>query len=279
MSNFSQPVKQKLSTWLDDAGLLLGLPRLEDESLIDYRSRLIDNAKNRGSSINEGLNYSLARNNGLRRNHIFTISCSEELVSPLIEVTSKYLRFYNDDEVLDELDLYDNTMGDIYTYINDNISLYTIDYYNDDFEDERAIKLLYGKNLKHQPLFKLGPSKLNTLEVTYVQNIFFSSDRHRVSRNSIEEIVNPEDFYLDKLRGLIYTGTNTNDVVTFDYYEIPFKLWRSPISYYPLSDQDINSIIKDTLFMDEGETRVIINSVGAKLINELLSVHPLTLGE
>ena len=94
MSTYTTSSKRTLATWLDNAGNLLGLQRLEDERLFDYKERLIDHVRNKGNTSIDGINKSLARLVGLERKHVLTLEPLSDNEDPFVEVTSKYIRLY-----------------------------------------------------------------------------------------------------------------------------------------------------------------------------------------
>lgn len=277
MSNYTQSNKRTLSTWLDNAGLLLDVPRLADESLFDYKRRLIDAVRNRGNATIQGLNYSLSRQAGLPRTHVLTIEPLDNS-EPFIEVTSKYLRLKNGDTVDLEIDLYANTIGNIKLLIDASSTNYEVTYYDDDYADYSAKKLFYGDNLRSQVEY-LQDSELSILKHTYLKDISFSSSVHRYSKSSLDDVDDIYDYFIDYENGLVYTGQNGIGFVSYSYYEIPFKVFYTPVSFFPLNDKDINKIIMDTVLTDDGTEYKVLNSKGADYINELLSVAPIHWGD
>jgi len=279
MSSYTVSTKRKLTTYLDNAGAILGLSRLEDEALVDYKERLIDHVKNRGNATITGVNVSLAREAGQQRTHVLTIEPLASVSEPYISVTSKYLRLMDGDTLDIELDLYTNTISDLNDSITSSSTMFEVTYFDNDLENESARKLFYGNNLKYQRFEVLKSSKLNRFDNTYIKSLTFSSTMHRYSKASIAEVVGINDYYLDNKEGLLYTGQNASDAIGYLYYEIPFELFYTPISFFPLNDEDVDEIIKDTLYTEDGDTFLVTNSKGAEWINTLLQAHPLTWGE
>jgi hypothetical protein len=65
---------------------------------------------------------------------------------------------------------------------------------------------------------------------------------------------------------------------------MPFKLYYSPVVFYPLNDADIDFIIKDPVKVYDPnngpiEDQLVLNSQGAEFINELLTVSPINWGQ
>jgi len=274
MSNYTTYENKKISTWLDSAGALLDTERLKDETLFHYQQRLIDTMRNRASPSTFGLNNSAARQLGLERTHVFTLS--SVYPNPYIKITSKYIYLYSN-EVLDfKFDLYNNTFGDLKTYIDYNSSYFNIDYYDEDLENLNLKYLSYDNNLKGNSEV-LGSSKCIILEKSNIKDIYFHSDSFLVEKDSIDEIENFGDFYIDYQYGIVYLSDNCSGKVTYNYYENPFKLFYSPVTFYPLADEDIDYLIKDTIY-NGTEENLILNSKGAEIINKTLEVGPTTIG-
>lgn len=277
MSSYTESNKRTLSTWLDNAGLLLDIPRLSEETLFNYKQRLIDAVRNRGNSTIRGLNYSLSRQAGLPRTHILTLEPLNNS-DPFIEITSKYLRLKDGDTVDLEIDLYSNTIGNIQLLISASSTKYEVTYYDEDYANFSAKKLFYGDNLRSQVEY-LQDSELTILKNSYLKDISFSSSKHKYSKSTLDEVQDIYDYFIDYDNGLVYTGQNGIGFVSYSYYEIPFKIFYTPVSFFPLNDKDINEIIMDSVLTDNGNEHNILNSKGADYINELLSVAPIHWGD
>ena len=276
MSVFTSKTKYKLNTFLDNAGQILGIQRLEEENLFDYKARLIDHVRNRGNASTDKLNYSFAREVGEERAHVLTIEPRESITieSPIIKVTSKYLKLYDGDKLDIQIDLYKKTIGDLQLVIDNTSELYETTYYNEDYQDKLATHLFYGTNLRLQSFEQLQPTKLNILEHNHIRKIFFSSSLHLRSRESLDDLVDNEDYYLDNNEGFLYTYIDGNDIISYLYHEIPYKLYHTPVSFYPMNDEDIDLIIKDIFYTEDGDENLLLNSKGADWINELYDQHP-----
>ena len=137
-----------------------------------------------------------------------------------------------------------------------------------------ATHLFYGTNLRLQSFEQLQPTKLNILEHNHIRKIFFSSSLHLRSRESLDDLVDNEDYYLDNNEGFLYTYIDGNDIISYLYHEIPYKLYHTPVSFYPMNDEDIDLIIKDIFYTEDGDENLLLNSKGADWINELYDQHP-----
>lgn len=278
MSSFTEPVKKSFFTWLDDAGQMLDLPRLEDESMHDYKQRLLDFVRNRSNASEKGTNNSLARSIGLNRTHVFTIGVIEGTQSPFIEVTSKYLRLFVDGVTEVEVDLYSSTMEAIKLVIEASTH-FTVDYYDDNLSSASARKLCYGNN-KDTEVQYLVQSKLNIIENTNIIDAVLSAqEEHIRGVSSVPLITKQEEYYLNKIDGLLYTGRNGSGYMTYSFYRTPYKLYYSPVTFFPLNDKDINKIIKDPVLTENGLEEKILNMKGARIVNELLAESPIHWGE
>lgn len=278
MSNFTSYEKKNLATWLDNIGLFLDISRLEDETLFDYKSRLIDSVRNKGNSTKEGLNNSLSRELGLEKVHIITIEPLDNNLKPYIEITSKYIRLYNDDVLDIELDTYEYTIGEFKTFVDMTSTSFEITYYDDNYENEYCKKIQYNNNIRSYNNY-LYPSKLNILNNNYLKDISLNSSIFKNLKETYSEVTEDNDYYIDYTNGLIYSGLDANGSYSYTYYEVPFKLFYSPVVFYPLNDKDIDYLIKDQILTREGLEYKKLNTKGANFINELISVSPLNWGK
>lgn len=278
MSNYTSNFKRKLSTPLDDFGRLIDIPRLDNESLLSYRERLLDSVLNKSNASITGTNLSLARQAGLVRSHVFTIDyLSSTNDMPEISITSKFFRIKRNDDIILELDLYTSTLESLNIQIG-LIDKFSVSYFDEDFASIKLTKLFYGNNLKVNSNKNLLPSRVNNLEISYIKDILFTSDQFRYKKDSLTDVIDIYDYYIDDLNGIVFTGSEAAGACTVSYYEIPYKIYYTPVAFYPLNDTDIDYIIKDSIVTDNGEEQKILNSKGSTFIKELISSHPINWG-
>lgn len=277
MSTYSSSSKRQLATWLDNAGQLLNLPRLEDEDLFSYKGRLIDHVRNKGNTSVDGIGKSLARVVGLERTHVLTLEPTEDNLQPYVEVTSKYIRLFKNGDVDLEIDVYSSTLEQLSLQIDTSSSGFTVTYLDEDFVGVSCKKIMYGHNKKAKQ-HALNLTKANILPDGYLESCSLTSDAHIRSKANLASIVKSGDFYIDYTEGLVYTGTDATGYASYVYYEVPFKLFYSPVTFFPLNDQDINEIIKDPVLTSDGESYEVLNSKGSSFINELLAKAPIHWG-
>jgi hypothetical protein len=277
MSTYSSSSKRQLATWLDNAGQLLNLPRLEGEDLFSYKGRLIDHVRNKGNTSVEGLGKSLARVVGLERTHILTLTPAVDNLKPYIEVTSKYIRLFKNGTLDLEIDIYASTLEVAALQIDTASTGFTVSYLDEDFTSVSCKKIMYGHNKKAKQ-HTLNLSKANILPDGYLDSCSLTSEAHVRSKASLAAVVKTGDFYIDYEDGLVYTGTEATGYASYVYYEVPFKLFYSPVTFFPLNDQDINEVIKDPVLTSDGLSYEILNSKGSSFVNELLAKAPIHWG-
>lgn len=277
MSTYSSSSKRQLATWLDNAGQLLNLPRLEDEDLFSYKARLIDHVRNKGNTSVAGIGKSLARVVGLERTHVLTLEPTEDNLQPHIEVTCKYIRLYKNGEVDLEIDMYSTSLEAAALRVGLLSTGFTVSYLDEDFLSVSCKKIMYGHNkkTKHHPLTR---SKCNVLPDGYLDSCSLTSDAHVRNKASLALIVKPGDFHIDYTEGLVYTGIEATGYASYVYYEVPFKLFYSPVTFFPLNDKDINEVIKDPVLTSDGVSYEVLNSKGSSFVNELLAKAPIHWG-
>lgn len=276
MSSYTTSTKIQVDTWLDNCGNILGVKRLKNEDLFDYKQRLIDFVQNKPSATIEGTNYSASRNLSLERKHVLTIESTSS--KPFIKVTSKYIYFYNDETLDFKFELYNKTWADLKLYIDYFSNYFSVSYYNEDYANDLLKKIFYGSNLKSNTE-TLKASNLNILSYGYIRDIYLSGDIYKYNVASIAEITEPYQYYIDYENGLIYNYDIAYGNIVYNYFEMPFKLYYNPISFYPLNDEDIDELIKDTVYTDNGNEYLKLNSFGADIINNILAKNPITLGD
>lgn len=272
MSNYTTSIKRPISTWLDEHGIYLSHPRYENETLFEYKNRLIDITKNPSNSTLAGLNNSFGR--ALKTQKIHALTLDTTSTEPGIEITSKYLRLKNGDDIDLQIDL-SNSLESIYNTINTSSSYFSVTYYNDEISDKKGTKLLYSDNIKsaNEVISEYG---YKLLLHKYIKSYLINSNKHLRLVDSIDNIEDIKDFYINKELGAVYFKTNGIGTISYSYYEIPFKLYYSPVNFYPLSDEDAKENMYDLKY--DTEEYSILNSTGSRIINSILKESPITWG-
>lgn len=273
MSSFTVSSKRKISTWLDEYGIELSHPRLENESLFDYKNRLLDIIKNPANATTIGLNNSFGRALKTRRSHALTIDVVSA-TEPYVEVTSKYLRLIDNGTIDKEIVLSEYTISEVITEINTSTK-FSCTYEDPDLSNYSASKLHYGNNIFNdsQAITEYGYKLLNN---TYINKYLVSSSKLTNEVDSLVDVVDINDFYVDKQVGAIYFSENGKGSISYSYFKIPYKIYYMPIRFYPLIDEDADEILYDQKY--DTEEFSILNSRGSKIINTILKESPMTWG-
>ena len=155
------PQALNIQNGLDKVGMDLGLPRLDGETIANYRLRLDAQAKNPLVGTEESVVSSLSRVLGLLDTEVFSIDLildgnDEPLAAdPYIEITSSYIRLYDDyeNESIDiEILLIDRNNGyflrDVYLLINAS-TYFSITVEDPDYSFKQSKYLRIDSSRKH----------------------------------------------------------------------------------------------------------------------------------
>lgn len=278
---------------LDELGIELGLKRLPQESLRDYRRRLLLEARDPAGASEKDFIRSLNRQVGLFEQPVFEISLAvdgndEPLASdPFIEVTSCFLRAYHnyEDSELDfELNIVDRSaayfLRDVYA------AFVTSTYFNaailyDDYTYLKSDHLRFSNTNKLSVGSLLLQSRVNKLLHQNVKKIYPSSATYFLNEKaSTAELTVTGDFYVDYLQGIIFTYESAAGFISYEWRAFPYTMYWQPVRAMPLNDEDIKEILYDTLISDATglPERLVLGTYGATIIDELLTVHPLQWG-
>ena len=292
MSTYT-PVKRLLPTGLDEVGIELGLQRLPNETLENYKKRLWLETRAANGPTQKQFVDSLARQVGVFDVPVFEIDLildgSDEPLAadPYIEITSTYFRAYDDYEngsIDIELNLLNKTDGrflrDIYNDL-DASSYFSVTVLDSDYTYKLSKNLRFGNSLKTGEQILLQ-SKSNKLENMFLKE-FFIQDRNLFQNEVGSEaaILELGDYYVDYTNSVIFTWDTMGGVCTYTYNEFPYRLWWQQVRTWPLGDEDKKYLMYDVLIEHErGEdSYVVLNSEGAEIYNEVLGQHSLSWGK
>jgi hypothetical protein len=285
--------KVLLPTGFDEIGLKLSLQRFEAEALDDYRRRLLlETAQPAGSSFSR-FSASVSRKVGLFDTPVIRLDIvldgdGEPLAAdPVIVITASKLYAYQDysaGTVEIELLLTDR---DGEWFIQDVVDAFSGSTYftctllDSAFAYKLSQQLAAGSNIKFKEVYRLSPREVHDFNVQNLREVLFSDPllfkTEVATPGDIEEY---GDYYLDRLQGAVQAYSSMGGGAVAEYVEFPFEVRYQSVRSYEFKDEDVNHIIYDNLLSTDGsESRLLLNSVGAKMVNEILAVHPLEWGE
>ena len=286
------PQELLLPVGLDEVGLRLALERLPEEPLSDYRKRLTLEIRDPSDPTQESIVRSTNRKVGQFELPVFEIdlivdSNEEPLaVDPYIEITSTYLRAYNDydnSELEFELALHQGArwLVDIVTAFASSayFSLTILDDYSAYL---RADHLRYGNTNKFRHGKQLFHSYQNSLLDRHVKEMWFANlTVFQELKDSREDVTQDGDYWLDLTDGVIISYSTQKGSCSYSYRAFPYTCYWQPVRVLPGNDTDLDYIHKDFLVADETglEEPLLLNSQGAEIFNRILIKHPLGWGD
>lgn len=290
------PTKFMLPNGLDELGYDMSLQRLPEESLDHYRQRLLQEASDPAGASQEEFLRSLNRQVGELDQSIFEVSLildvnSDPLAAdPFIEVTSSYLRAYDDyaNESIDfELNLC--SRDDAYFLREVEAAFSTSTYFDievlvtgTDYEFKRSDHLRVDTTERLVLAEGLSASRSNNLNHSLVRTV--KAQAFQLFQNEVTDlslVADAGDFFIDYRNGVLFTEDVASGLVSYSYREFPYTLFWQPVRAYPANDKDIAYRHKDPVLSDSTGLleHSVLNSEGAKIANKTLIIHPLGWGK
>jgi len=294
MATYTVLSKVLLPTGLDEFGFNVSLNRLESESLDDYRRRLLLEVVQPSGASFEHFSRAVSRKVAL----FDTPAVRFELVldgddlpvapDPLIVVTATKLYAYSDygNSTIDvEVNLVDREDG---WFIQDVVdafagnTFFTVSLLDADFAYKKSSHLSVGSNLRHKEILKLQAREVYDFGLSNLREVLFGDPvlfNEEVA--TVEDIEEYGQYYLDRIGGVVFTYSSMGGGAHVEYAEFPFDVLYRSVRAYEFKDEDVKYIIYDDILAEgsEDEQPLLLNSVGAEMVNELLATHPLEWGE
>lgn len=297
------------ATWLDEVGMRLGMPRLKNETLRGYRKRLLEHARDLPESTQKSFVRTVGRLLGGVEFDAFTIEpvttydsttglYSLAVPDPYIEVDSAFLRVYQNyaaDPDTPDLELNIWERGEHYFLKDVYDELATLSYLTvtpastpvatSDWAYLKASNLTYGNNIRHVHGKGLQPVRMNDLPYQYIREISFDNqlvfkDEQDAHSNLLEDSAVQGDYFVDYVKGVVFSVTEATGIYFLTYLDFPYKLKWQDVRTVPMNDASIDYVLKDDLIGTSGEEeKLLLNSYGAAIVNDILSVHSLQWGE
>ena len=292
MSIYTPSVLQ-VPNGLDELGLKYSLQRLPEESLSDYRQRLLLEARSPSGSSQREFIQSVSRKVGLFDLPIFSIDLildgdDEPLAAdPFIEVTSTYLRVYEDfdNETLDfEVSLVSRSsayfLEDVQAEFEAS-TFFSLEVMGEDYLKLRSSNLRYDNTARIRQIGLVERSFSNDLGTKYVKTFHPQiAGIFMTEQASVDDLAVDGDFYIDYTNGVVFTHTLMEGFASYTYRQFPYILYWQPVRSFPFNDSDIKYLIKATQIQSDGTTDyTLLNSTGAQMVNEVLEAHPMGWGE
>ena len=255
------PSKFPLPNGLDEVGYHFSMFRLPNETLDNFRRRILEESRIPAGASQSEFIRSINRQVGLQDIALFEIELVEDgngdslAVDPYIEITSSHIRAYNDyanNEIDIELNLYDREEALFITDVKDEFdsSTYfdlTVLVDGNSYLNWYSKNLMYSNTNEHVVSEPLLESRSNLLDNS---NIFSLKAQNfqlfQTEKNSVGDLEEEGDFYIDYKNGVVFTESPASGFVSYSYRKFPFTIYWQPVRAYPLNDPDNKYINYDT---------------------------------
>lgn len=285
------PEELLMPAGLDESGLRLGLERLQNESLSDYRRRLLLEARDPSDPTEDSMVRHVNRKIGQFELPVFDIDLvldADDLpvaLDPHVEITSTWLRAYHDYEnkSLDfEVSLIDERWLEGVVAAFSGSSYFDLTLLDDYNAYLRSNHLRIGSTSKMSEARQLFNSYQNSLPHKHLKEVWFANLAvFQDLKDTRGEVVESGDYWIDYDEGTIISYDVQAGMCYYRYGEFPYRVYWQPVRVLFANDPDLDYEIKDKLVSDEtGELLPArLNSVGSALWNRVLLTHPLGWGK
>jgi hypothetical protein len=289
MATYTTIDKITLPTYLDELGLKYSLPRLtdSDESLDDYRRRLLLEARDPSGASEADLIRSTSRKVGFFEEEVMKIDLILDgngdpvAADPFLEITASYLRAYSDyaaGTVDVEVDFTDKSDGYFIQDVNAafaSSTFFSVSDYDTSYDEKWSELLRFSNSQKLKRITRLEKKYMNSLDCNYVRSYTFSDDIAFVNEQASTAALTADgDYYVDTTNGVVFSYTIQSGFATISYQDFPFSVRYSPVRLSPMIESDARHLAFDTVLGDVGTSEQSIpNSRGAYLYNQIFKAH------
>lgn len=279
------PKKILLPAGLDEIGLDRSLTRLPEESLIHFKRRLLLEHRDPVSNSFQTFKKSAGRQVGTPDIAIAKLTLTDDsLLRPRLQITSTKLYWWNDsaEEPTITLDLIKRDESYFLTDVIDaltSLGVLSIELLDTDYT-YRYSRYLSITDTEVNTVSFLAENYVNNLNQGLVNTLRFTDSLVFLEeKDNSSELNVTGDYSVDYTNGVIFSNDLQRGYVSYNYANFPFILWWQPVRVFELNDQDVDSLIKEELNIDEGASPLSLNWKGTAYINELLRTYPLEWGE
>lgn len=274
---------------IDELGRYRGLIRIVGESISDFRKRILLETRDPSGPLETDIMRTLSRKVGLFDKVIFELDLAKDVdgiplaPDPFVEITSTCIRLWSDkdNDVLDGEFFFKDYkfLTDLKTEI-DLLTNFQLIVVETNYHYLYSRNLMITSSLKTVDGFPLNSSYQTDLKVKYLKD--FRSENFFIFGKevlSISSLVDPGDYYVDKLNGIIYTTEVQSGTASFSYNQFPMRIKWQEIKSYQYNEKDLDYEIKKQDIIETGEVKpTVVNSEGAFIANEVIKAHGLTWG-
>lgn len=271
MSNYTSK-KILLPDSLDEIGLMYSMTRNENETLSEFRHRIILEQRRRIDNNIYQLQYSFGRELSEKEKPQFIIEPMEDARRCRVLVTAAKVSLwsdYNESPVAEmNTDGYAVKIIDILYLLGMNgFSLLEANSYEPD-GDARNLCLYDSKKQGTESLLN---SKMNRLGKRFIQEITFSDTTiFQNEKETKDDVLADGDYYVDYIEGIVFSFNNANGFASYIYFDNNAVIYASKVKCYTLNDESIDNIIK---------TNDRINPKGIRYYQESINRYPFVWGK
>ena len=286
---------QPLPNGLDEIGLDLSLPRLEDEALATYRKRILLETRLPGGATQDEFAVSASRQVGLFDEPLIEIDLVLDAngdpvgADPHFEVTSTRVRAYHDyslgDAGLDFTLVIERAQN---WFVDDLVTALTASAYfsvnieNADYQYKLLRDLQFGSSLKTVDRRLLRKSYENALGFRYVRSFLPQSVAAFINEKATQALVVADgDYFVDYTNGVVFTYTLQSGGAMLTHRDFPYLLREAGVRVVPVNDADLIYRTHELVYSDVGvlDESNHLGSFGGWLTNQIYDVAPMGWGK
>ena len=294
MSKYT-PEEFRFPVSLDEIGIDLGLQRLPEEDMDDYRRRLLLHARKPPGPQKESIIETAQRKVGLFDKKVLKISLVRDsegypvAADPRVEVKGCYIYVWenwNHGESEPDYKININLKEKAYFLRDVYKELSSIPFFSvekgleyDDYLKSFNLKICNTDERYSLPFMNV--STFNKLPAENIRSIYLEDTLVFVYEvDSLDSMTKPGDYYVDRVKGLLWSYSPARGPVEGVHSIFPFTMMWQPVKVFEVNDETLQEKTRDLLLNDEGNLeRLLLNSYGAKIANSILMEHPLQWGE
>lgn len=271
----------------DQHGLILGLPRLEDERNAAYRLRLMDIFVHRANATYHGLIYGITRELGLELTEVLKIVPDSGLTMPAVMFEETKCTLYSNypATIVATLDRFTRA-GGAYTLqqLTDRINatgVFTATLLTDADPTDRSMTIFNQGSIvqvEYEDISGKGV-RVQLENVNLVPNTVSVESTNLTERVSSDTLLRHSgQYYVDLSSGTVFCASvpSPGSSIRYKYRDDNFIVEASPVILHNLQSDDFK-----TKMFHQSATGYngLPNELGADILNELLSVFPMTWGK
>lgn len=292
------PQSNSVFNELDQLGLLLGLPRLEDEKNHSYKARLMDVFVNRASSTYRGLINGITRELGYSIFDAISIVTNRDSADRAIGTYSAvvfsdiyctiYSNYLDGDKgiyrQIDRMDPYGEgySLRELVAAINEG-PYFTATVIEGVDASRRSMNIFNQSTVQlvtNEDINKAGSVVKLANEDLLPDSVAVRSDTLTSRVSNQVDLRNSGQYYLDYDKGIIYSYSSPSpgSVIRYKYRDENYTTLASPVILHSLQSEEFQKKMFEQVFTEDEYVHGLPTELGADLINELMSIFASSFG-